>query len=87
MLYYIDFEGNRFIFSKDENYSFKVKRENLFEVIKEMENDNKDISFWFSSEALKEICEIKGVQVPVKYKVFIVILYIIAITLLCRLLF
>lgn len=84
MLYYIDFEGNRFIFSKDENYSFKVKRENLFEVIKEMENHNKGISFWFSSEALKEI---NGVQVPVKYKVFIVILYIIAITLLCRLLF
>lgn len=84
MLYYIDFEGNRFIFSKEENYFFKVKRENLFEVIKEMEKDNKDISFQFSSEALKEI---NSVKVPVKYKVFIVILYIIAITLLCRLLF
>ena len=64
---------------------FYVEGENLFEVIKELEANDKEVSFRFSKEALEELD--KGVQVPKFWKVMAVILYMIAITLFARLLF
>lgn len=85
MLYDILFKGNRFMFLHEYGSYFYVEKENLFEVIRELEANDKEISFRFSKEALEEIN--KGVQVPKFWKVMVVILYMIAITLFARLLF
>lgn len=82
MLYYIDKDDKGFTFTKVEgNYSFHVvNRDSLFEVINGMEEEEKELYFRFSPKALEDIDQ--GFKVPLRYKWFIGILYIIAISLL-----
>lgn len=82
MLYDILFKGNRFMFLHEYGSYFYVEKENLFKVIGELEANDPEVTFKFSKEASENLD--KGFEVPSRYKVFMVILYIIAIILLCR---
>lgn len=55
MIYDVLFENDRFTILNDKGYHIHSKKEDLFEVIMEMEEANRDISFRFSKPALKEI--------------------------------
>ena len=78
MIYDVLYKDDRFALINENGYHILSKKEDLFEVIGEIEKANRDISFRFSRPALKEI-GIGYMEVPMYLKVLVILSFLLSV--------